>query len=81
MDDVLAWLHDHVPNATLPPWFPTHRIEGQCNGTSSLAAEGLYPVKFGGLSRYFAILACYMLGFMAVAFAVVRRTCKHYDRQ
>ena len=56
-------------------------LKAHTNGTSSLAAEGLYPVKFGGLSRYFAILACYMLGFMAVAFAVVRRTCKQYDRQ
>ena len=55
-------------NITLPP----HHFNGTCNGTTSLEASGLWPVRFGGLEYYFVILAGYMLLFLTLAFAALK---------
>lgn len=65
-----VWLDHHVP----PAWnltLPRRHFHGNCSGVSVLRAEGLWPVPFGGIGGFLALMGAYLLGCTLVAYAAL----------
>ena len=72
-----GWQPPIGPNGT---GFPTHAIPPNCTGIGNLQAAGLWPVRFGGISGYFAILLGYMLLFAVSAYLALKLSLRSVTR-
>ena len=72
-EEIVREITNHLPNGTfangtLPPWWPANwtlpPIHWTCEGHTYLAQIGLWPVRYGGLQNYFAVL----IGYLAASF-------------
>ena len=76
-EDVRKWLKLHANIST-----PDHvgNITGNCTGSTSLEAEGLWPARFGGLGGYFLILGGYALIFITLAYVALKVSLRNAAR-
>ena len=76
--------HHFFPNGTPPLWQNwTHRhlhMNWTCTGQTYLAKINMWPVAYGGLHNYFAILGAYFVSSFIAAYAMLRWKTRQHVR-